>query len=59
MKRLDAPEPHRTEIVRRLDALNEPPDPSGAVLVWVVVMLLAWAAAVAVVAFLFWMRSPA
>jgi hypothetical protein len=37
------PEPHRSEIVRRMAALPpEPQDPSGAVLVWVTVFLLLW-----------------
>jgi hypothetical protein len=59
MRRLLTPEPHRSEIVRRLSALPERPDATGAVLIWMVVMLLAWVAVVALVAFLFWLRAAA
>jgi len=58
MKHVPAPEPYRTDIIRRLAALPaEPREPTGAVLVWAVVFFLLWAAAIAFVWFLFWMRA--
>jgi len=57
MRRVRMPEPHRSEIVRRLGALPaEPADPSGAVLVWVVVFALIWLAA-GVAAFVYLIRE--
>lgn len=54
MRRVPTPEPHRTEIVRRLDHL--PPrddDPTGATIVWAGIFLALWLAA-GVVAFIVW-----
>lgn len=54
------PEPHRSEIVRRLGALPaEPtPDARGAILVWVAVFVLLWMAAGLVACFYLFREGP-